>query len=154
MSSEERKQILNMVEEGKITAEEAMNLINALDQSHTAEELEVIVPPTGQSEGKSTNNEFEAVKRRARQFTSIPLAAGTILTVLAAYWMFTLVQNSNFGFWFLCAWAPLLFGKEGRSWYNLVLKHLGPEGSRRTPSVRILGVFCPSGWLKGCPAGR
>lgn len=37
MSSEERKQILQMVEDGKITAEEALSLIKELEDSVEAE---------------------------------------------------------------------------------------------------------------------
>ena len=39
-----------------------------------------------------------------------PLWIGVGFTVLGAYWMFTLVQNANYGFWFFCAWFPLLLG--------------------------------------------
>ena len=42
MSSEEQKQILKMVEDGKISAEEAMTLIKALEESPNGDEIEVI----------------------------------------------------------------------------------------------------------------
>ena len=40
MSSEERQQILKMVEDGKISADEAMKLMKALDESSV--EMEII----------------------------------------------------------------------------------------------------------------
>jgi hypothetical protein len=40
----------------------------------------------------------------------VPLGIGVVFTVLGAYWMYALVQNANYGFWFFCAWFPLLLG--------------------------------------------
>ena len=41
MSAEERRKILQMVEEGKISAEEAANLMRALDEDSVEEQVEV-----------------------------------------------------------------------------------------------------------------
>jgi len=107
MSSEEKKKILKMVEEGKITAEEGVTLIKALEQLPADDEIEVIETEAG-SGSTYDAQEFDEVKARARKYISIPLGIGTVMTVLAAYWMFALTQNDNFGFWFICAWFPLL----------------------------------------------
>jgi hypothetical protein len=137
MSSDEQKQILKMVETGKISADEAMKLIKALETASDEDQLERIEPEAA-SGGPSTNErpevvqglrpsidspsgdftrrvgasdpEFERIKARARQFAGIPLAIGVLLTVLASYWLFVLVQNSSYGFWFAFAWLPLLLG--------------------------------------------
>jgi hypothetical protein len=118
MSSDEQKQILKMVENGKISADEAMKLIKALDLAPVEEEIEVIeaeatsgsgYEAVGGSEG-SAAPEFEEIKARARRFAMIPLGVGVAITVLASYWLFVLVQNANYGFWFVCAWFPLLLG--------------------------------------------
>jgi hypothetical protein len=118
MSSDEQKQILKMVEAGKISADEAMALIKALEVASLEDEIEVIEPEAasgsgfeavGGSEG-SAAPEFEEVKARARRFAMVPLGVGVAFTVLASYWLFVLVQNSNYGFWFVCAWFPLLLG--------------------------------------------
>ena len=118
MSSDEQKQILKMVEAGKISADEAMALIKALEVASLEDEIEVIEPEAtsgsgfeaiGGSEG-SAAPEFEEVKARARRFAMVPLGVGVGFTVLASYWLFVLVQNSNYGFWFVCAWFPLLLG--------------------------------------------
>lgn len=109
MSSEEQKKILKMVEDGKISADEAMILIRALEEDSVEADVEVIETEAGQG-AASAAPEFEEVKARARKYAAIPLWIGIILTVLASYWMFALVQNVNYGFWFFCAWFPLLLG--------------------------------------------
>ncbi|GAB4431047.1 MAG: hypothetical protein Kow002_19390 [Anaerolineales bacterium] len=109
MSSDEKKKILQMVEEGRITADEAVTLIKAIEEA--AAEAPIPAIETGAGSGFSDDApEFEEVKARARRYTSIPLGIGVVTTILAAYWMFALSQNANYGFWFFCAWFPLLFG--------------------------------------------
>ena len=109
MSSEEKKKILQMVEDGVISPEEAMNLIKALEESPTEDEVEVIEVETG-TQSAYDAAEFEEVKARAQRFAMVPVWIGVAFTVLGSYWMFALVQNANYGFWFLCAWLPLLLG--------------------------------------------
>ena len=116
MSSEERQQILKMIEDGKISADEAMKLIKALDESSV--EMEIIEAAPASSSGpeaetdlkKPNAPEFEEVARRARRLWQIPLWIGVFITVLSAYWMYTLVNTSNYGFWFYFAWLPLILG--------------------------------------------
>ncbi|MFZ5819330.1 MAG: SHOCT-like domain-containing protein [Chloroflexota bacterium] len=110
MSSEEQKRILKMVEDGKISAEEAMQLIQALGEGESAEAgtetFEAATSPGVERSGQ----EFDEVRARALRFASIPLWTGVFVTLLSSYWLFTLVQRSNYGFWFVCAWFPLLLG--------------------------------------------
>ncbi len=116
MSSEEQKQVLKMVEDGKISADEAIQLLKTLEENPL--EGEVIETEAGSGLGSeaageprsSAGPEFEEIKARARRYAMIPLGIGLGITVLAAYWMYSLVQNSNYGFWFFCAWFPLLLG--------------------------------------------
>jgi len=110
MSSDEQKQILKMVEDGKISAEEAMTLIKALDETPVEDEVEVFEAEAGPGQERSESPDFEEVKSRAKKFAMIPLWIGVGFTVLGAYWMYVLVQNANYGFWFFCAWFPLLLG--------------------------------------------
>lgn len=124
MSSEEQKQILKMVEEGKISAEEAMKLIEALgESSDEAEVIEGSSPELGEATsafGSGTTagfesasidpDEFDEVAYRARSLWRIPLWIGVAIIALTAFWLDALVSASNFGFWFYCAWVPLLFG--------------------------------------------
>jgi hypothetical protein len=116
MSSEERQQILKMVADGKISADEAMKLMKALDESSM--EMEIIEAAPASSSGREAESdstkpnapEFEEVARRARRLWQIPLWIGVFITVLSAYWMYTLLNTSNYGFWFYFAWLPLIFG--------------------------------------------
>jgi hypothetical protein len=124
MSSEERQQILKMVEDGKISPDEAMKLMKALDESSAEMEIIEGAPasssgpfdyaqgkPEAESDSKKPNApEFEEVARRARRLWQIPLWIGVTITVLSAYWMYTLVNASNYGFWFYFAWLPLILG--------------------------------------------
>jgi len=109
MSAEERKKVLQMVADGKISAEEAANLMRALDDSAT-EEVEVIPTATGSGSGKTDTREFDEVRKRARSFAMIPLWAGVFVTVISAWTMLAIQQGSGYNFWFFCWGMPLLLG--------------------------------------------
>jgi hypothetical protein len=110
MSSEEQRRILKMVEDGKISADQAMTLIRALEQDEAEAEVEILEAAPGSGSETSDAPEFEEVKARARRFAMIPLWIGVIGTVLSAGLMFSAIQNSGFGFWFYCLTFPFLLG--------------------------------------------
>jgi len=112
MSSEERKKILQMVEEGKISAEEAASLMRALDEDSAGEPVEVYDAETGSGfEGReSSAPEFEEVKARALRFATIPLWTGIAISVLSAWGIFAIQQNAGINFWFFCLMFPLMLG--------------------------------------------
>ena len=112
MSSEERKKILQMVEEGKISAEQAASLMRALEADTDSVEAEVRVLETGSGshEERSDLPEFEAVEARARRFAMIPLWTGVFIAVLSAWGIYSVQQNAGMNFWFFCLLVPLLFG--------------------------------------------
>ena len=157
MSSEERQQILKMVEDGKISADEAMKLMKALDESSV--EMEIIEAAPASSSGPEAESdttkpnapEFEEVARRARRLWQIPLWIGVFITVLSAYWMYTLINTSNYGFWFYFAWLPLIAGmlmialfassKTSRWLYVNVKQAEGSDGPRNI----IFGFPLPLG---------
>jgi uncharacterized integral membrane protein len=109
MSAEERRKILQMVADGKITAEEAAKLMRTLEES-VEEENEVIETGPGLGSGANAAAEFDQVRKRAMRFAMIPLWVGIIITVLSAWWMFSIQQNAGLNFWFFCMSMPLLFG--------------------------------------------
>jgi uncharacterized integral membrane protein len=109
MSSEERKKILQMVADGKISAEEAARLMRALDES-AEEEIQVIEAGSGFGDEKTDAPEFEEVRRRASRFSSAFLWIGIIFTVLIAWAMFGIQQNAGINFWFYCMSMPLFLG--------------------------------------------
>jgi len=120
MSSEERKKILQMVEEGKISAEEAATLMRTLDADADVEtdeeqkaveaEVEVIETPAGFDYERTEAPEFEEIKARARRLSLIPLWVGIFITVFSAWLIYSIQQNAGVNFWFYCMTLPLLFG--------------------------------------------
>jgi len=112
MSSEERKKILQMVEEGKISAEQAAHLMRALEADPDPGEIEVVEPEpsSGFARTEASAPEFEQVKARARRFAMIPLWIGILMAVLSAWGIYEIQQNSGMNFWFYCLLFPLFLG--------------------------------------------
>ena len=111
MSSEERRKILQMVEEGKISAEEAASLMRALDDASDSEaEIEVVQPVTNSGFERTEAPEFDQIKSRARRFALIPLWVGILTTVLSAWIIYAIQQNAGANFWFYCMILPLMLG--------------------------------------------
>jgi hypothetical protein len=114
MSSEERRKILQMVADGKISAEEAATLMRAIEESAEGEavsaEPEVIEFGPASGGERSEAPEIDEVRRRANRFSGAFLWIGILITVLTAWWMFGIQQNSGLNFWFYCLGMPLTFG--------------------------------------------
>jgi hypothetical protein len=112
MSSEERKKILQMVQDGKISAEQASSLMRALEADDDPAEAEVEVVETGANfrEESSDAPEFEEVKARARRFAMIPLWIGVFITVMSAWAIYAIQQSAGLNFWFFCLLFPFLLG--------------------------------------------
>ncbi len=120
MSSEERKKILQMVAEGKISAEDAATLMRALenDEEDAEEAVEVIHPAASSTFGNEASGEsnrshapeFDQIKARARRFALIPLWVGVLITVFSAWAIYAIQQNAGANFWFYCMIFPLMLG--------------------------------------------
>ena len=114
MSSEERKKILQMVEEGKITAEEAASLMRAMeaDQDQPEAEPEIIQPviTAGPAESDTSAPEFEEVKARARRWAMIPLWTGIVITVFSAWGIYEILNDFGTSYWWMCLLFPLFIG--------------------------------------------
>jgi SHOCT-like protein len=126
MSSEERKKILQMVQDGRISAEQAASLMHALDADTDSAEAEVEVVEMGTSSGYAGNDtpEFEEVKSRARRFAMIPLWIGVFIAVMSAWGIYSVQQSAGVNFWFFCLLVPLLLG------VLLIALGAGGEGSK------------------------
>lgn len=122
MTESERQQVLKMIQDGKINAEQGLVLMRALDEEPEdetkPEELVVtetpvtLIPETSgkvESEPRS-NPDFDRKINHFRSLWIIPLWLGVGITVLGAYWMYISLQTAGFGFWFFFAWLPFLFG--------------------------------------------
>ncbi len=112
MSSEERKKILRMVEEGKISAQDAASLMRALGDGaeKTDAEVEVIYREAGSGFEEAETPEFDQIKARVRRFASIPLWVGIAVTVLSAWTIYAIQKSAGVNFWFYCMIMPLLLG--------------------------------------------
>ena len=112
MSSEERKKILQMVEAGKISAQEAASLMGALDADTDPFQAEMEVLQTESPSGFAGSEapEFEDVKARARRFAMIPLWIGVFLAVMSAWGIYSIQQSAGMNIWFFCLMVPLLLG--------------------------------------------
>lgn len=112
MSSEERKKILQMVEEGKISAQEAASLMRALDADTDPVQAETDIFQTEAASGYEGSDapEFEEVRSRARRFAMIPLWTGVFVAVMSAWGIYSIQQSAGMNFWFFCLMVPLLLG--------------------------------------------
>ncbi|MFZ5879804.1 MAG: SHOCT-like domain-containing protein [Chloroflexota bacterium] len=117
MSSEERRQILQMVEAGRISAEEALTLIRELEQDTPEAEPEAYETESGAGPGEgadfsspSAAPELEQTAAKARSLWQIPLWIGMGFTVLSALGMYAVMRNAGTNFWFYCLTMPLFFG--------------------------------------------
>ena len=113
MSSEERRKILQMVQDGKISAEQAASLMRALEEDTDEAEIEVVEMGAGSGADSAERidaPEFEEIKARARRFAMIPLWIGVALTVLSAWAIYSVQQSSGMNFWFFFLIIPLLVG--------------------------------------------
>jgi hypothetical protein len=128
MTDQEREQVLKMIENGTISPEDGLKLMQTLDQSPA--EDEVLAVQAGTSSGsapdqdvKETANKeqgekssfdkdprIDKVKSTVRRLWQIPLWIGVLITILSAWGMFSLVQAAKLNFWFYCLSAPLLLG--------------------------------------------
>lgn len=128
MTDSERQQILKMIVDGKISADEGLKLMNALDAEPDLEgdqplpalfEIDTPLSSSVDSDFPDADNrvehksdpEFDRKVNRFRSLWVIPLWIGVALTVAGAYWMFSALQSGGgMGFWFYCSWLPFLLG--------------------------------------------
>jgi uncharacterized integral membrane protein len=110
MSSEERRKILQMVADGKISAEEAATLMRALDEDTAEDEPQVIMSAPIDTGERSDAPELEQVRKRAGFFSNSILTIGILSTVLFSWILFSIQQNAGLNFWFYCVSLPLFFG--------------------------------------------
>jgi hypothetical protein len=120
MTDPERNQILKMISDGRISPEEGLQLMQALDQQGPAE-ISAPVPevPAGEATASEAHAEkpglaadprIERVKSTVRRLWQIPLWIGIAITVLSALGMYAVMRASGMHFWFYFLLLPLLLG--------------------------------------------
>lgn len=126
MSEEERRQVLEMVQSGKISAEQGLELLKALQEDDEAAASPIeknepnvfsssnVAAPTGEEDlpprHSQTSPNLGKGAKHWRNWWLIPLWIGVGLTVISALLMFIAYQSGGFGFWFACTWFPFLLG--------------------------------------------
>ncbi len=138
MTDQERNQVLKMIEDGKISPEEGLKLLQALEQSPEEETVQKSqvppipagsaippvppvapvtpvppVPPAGQVIERSnmeTDPRITSIKAAVERLWQIPLWIGIVITVLSAIGMFLIMRGPGFNFWFYFMILPLLLG--------------------------------------------
>jgi len=116
MTDNEREQILKMIADGKISAEEGLRLMNILDQDSPEEDQATppSTPPDASAQaepsGMDADPKIARIKSIAQRFWQIPLWIGIIILILCAAGMYALIQAGNMNFWFYCLIAPLFLG--------------------------------------------
>ncbi len=119
MTDSERAQILKMIEDGKITAEEGLKLMQALEQNGEQDQYEDAVEPplleepvveearpSGPQFGE--HPEFAAKINRYKKLWVIPLVVGLFIVFLSSVWMYNLVAPAGLSGWLILA-MPVFF---------------------------------------------
>jgi hypothetical protein len=121
MTDQERNQVLKMIEDGKITPEEGLRLMQALDQSPAEEQpsASAVEAEAGEQPADGTQAEHSGleadprvahVKSVARRLWQIPLWIGIAITVLSAWGMYMIMRGPGLNFWFYFLLLPLFLG--------------------------------------------
>lgn len=112
MTDNERAQILKMVEDGKITPEQGLTLMRALEDDAREESLPEMTHSV-QTQAVNLNDpahlEFERRLERFRRLWLVPLVFGLVLVFAGGWWMF-LARKAGLGLWFFVACIPFLLG--------------------------------------------
>lgn len=116
----ERMQILDMVEQGLISASDGARLLQAIrEQSAESEPGEGFTGTSGEPipevietspAGSSPDPELTASMERWKRWWMIPLWVGVGIIVVSSLLMAWAYQAGGFSFWFACAWLPFLLG--------------------------------------------
>lgn len=115
--------ILDMVENGQVTAEEGLRLINAMSTTKAAAPApDDVSPEEASSAAFSADTSEEATDaphmseeeqqrmNRLKRWWVLPFGIGLLITSLGAIWMYSGYQTRPFGFGFWLALLPFLLG--------------------------------------------
>jgi hypothetical protein len=125
---EERMAILKMVEDGRISAEEAGTLLAALDEQE--EEIALEAEPRAESR-------LDPSAVRWASFWIYPMIAGGIILLLGAMVIALVYSTGAARGWLLCGWLPMLLGfavvilawwSQRATWLHL---RISEEGQRK-----------------------
>ncbi len=111
MTDQERSKVLKMIEEGKISPDDGLKLIQALEVNPVEDAVEVVEPAAEpRPESRSDPEITSRINRLRGRLWQIPLWIGIGVTVFGGWLVYWVMQKSGMGFWFYCSWLPFLFG--------------------------------------------
>jgi hypothetical protein len=141
-----RMNVLRMIEEGQITADEGLRLLGALG-TQPPRPPDPALPPLADARGQPADPQM----RYWRNWWTLPMLAGVGVLVLGALAMYSAVQASGYGFWFVCSWLPFLIGvaiaalawaSRTSRWVHLRVEK-GSQGGRERPRRLMLSFPIP-----------
>lgn len=122
----ERVQILEMIENGTISADEGARLLQALEKDDQAtpdqqdsegsnQHFQYSASSEEQSRVEPLNGEviaevFDPQIERWKRYWMLPLWIGIVFTIMGGFMMLWAYQTSGLSFWFACTWFPFLLG--------------------------------------------
>lgn len=110
MTDSERSKILKMIEDGKITPEEGLHLMQVLDKDPLENEDVVDAPYTPAPRVEVRSDPDPAINEtveKARSLWVIPLSIGVVITVFGSWVMFQNIHGSQISAWFYCLGFPI-----------------------------------------------
>ncbi len=124
MAEQTERKILDMVEQGVISPEEGLRLMQAMQGSRTAtvdavveDALSVAITPpqvddADQGENPAPRIPKEELRRmkRLKSWWLLPFGVGLLMTTLGTIWMYSSYMSNAFGFGFWLSWIPFLVG--------------------------------------------
>ena len=122
MSDEAERKIFDMVEQGQITADEALRLINAMGSEEEKSDIEPDVSPqeseilmpyaAEQHSGDYPQIPEEELHRmnRLKKLWFVPFGIGLLIMTLGALWLYSAFSTNGFGVGFWLAWIPFITG--------------------------------------------
>lgn len=159
-TTDEHLRIIDMVGAGQISADEAAQLLDALNENDDeldgleAETSQIDAPMLmGDPEGDELPFEDEAASdeayelpppppsfRKWRRYWIAPFSIAMLFLLLSAFWMASAYNRSGIGFWFLCSWVPFLisvgaaafaWGSRTSPWLHLRVDQAGTDWPRK-----------------------
>ena len=115
--SNERLEILEMIQQGKISPEEGLKLLEALGESWDAEDQEylqareeMLYPPSSAENGDAAPEISSEEMEKWSRWWVIPFWIGVGITVLGGALMYWGWSARGIGLGFIAAWIPFLIG--------------------------------------------
>jgi len=102
----ERMQILQMIEDGRVSAAEGLRLLDALGRVDEAPAAPLEPEAAGPTDRPAPDEDLN----RWRRWWLIPMWVGTGIVLFGALLMFGAYQAGGLGFWFACATLPFAVG--------------------------------------------